>query len=176
MPRRKKKTKREIRQFIEINVIEPLKRAVRVAENEIERLAGEVRDELVETIESQSLPLTPLSPAYLAWKQAKGLDTRILIRTGHYLRHIEKEKTVSGPMIAYFIGVNRKARAVDEEGRETDLPLWLLAQFLEYGTRYMPARPHWRPVKQRMQSRKRQYQQRIMRRIRMEIAKRGDDE
>lgn len=86
----------------------------------------------------------PLSPGYARWKRRRGLDPRILIATGLYVQSIGAR-----PYSAAFGG-----RQTDTEAwvvspapgaRHGKLALSTLGLWLEYGTRRMPARPHFRP-------------------------------
>jgi hypothetical protein len=80
------------------------------------------------SILTRSLNLKPLSDLYAA---RKGIDNPILVDTRNYLDSIM---------------VRRSAEA---QGWAVDLPtdqLRSLAQWLEFGTRTMPPRPHFRPA------------------------------
>lgn len=96
-------------------------------------------------IYKQSYGHVPLSRPYLKWKIKRGLDARILIATGAYVASIEARKqNATTWIVAPRAGTQHKGRALSTIG------LWL-----EYGTRNMPARPHFRPdlqiVYQRLQ-------------------------
>jgi hypothetical protein len=81
----------------------------------------------------------PLSPSYLEWKKRKGLDTRILIATGQYLDSFKVYR--SGK---YWVAGVEKDRLHYFEGKV--VKIGDLAKWLEFGTRKMPPRPHWRPA------------------------------
>ena len=90
-----------------------------------------------------------LSGPYRRWKGQKGLETGKLIRTRSYYRNLRLDITPDGfaiipegiePDIVGMYGkrVNSSPRSYDE-----------IAGWLEYGTRKMPERPHWRPTSYR---------------------------
>lgn len=86
-------------------------------------------------IYAQSYGHAPLNPLYRKRKKRHGLDTRILIATGAYVASIEARRQNKHQwIIAPRPGASHGRRAMSTIG------LWL-----EYGTRRMPARPHFRP-------------------------------
>lgn len=138
--------------------IPDFKRVVRrfasIAETTARERVGEFvrseRDGFVRRIEEQQFhdfDITPLSPRYAAWKAKRGLDPRILIRTGHYLRSIRTFEFEGKNGIQYRIGFDSNAVAVDADGHPTSFPLHRLAAVLEYGSvaAHIPRRRHWRP-------------------------------
>jgi hypothetical protein len=80
--------------------------------------------------------LARLNEQYLQWKIRMGYDRRILIRTGDYLDAITVVRQGRGARV----DIDTSARTMN------NIPMTLLAKWLEYGTRKMPARPHWRPT------------------------------
>lgn len=103
----------------------------------------EVKNRVEQSILSQSFKISPLTKKYLKWKIAKGYSTRVLIRTGRYvksivIKRIDDPKTKEG--LGYAVGIDGRKKTASGE------PMWKLAAWLEYGTKRMPARPHWRPV------------------------------
>jgi len=87
---------------------------------ELEKYAEDLRD----FIKEQKGNWEELSEQYKAYKQRKGLDPRILIATGKYLNSIK------------VVQEGTRFKIVPEGYEE-------LAQYLEFGTSRMPARPHW---------------------------------
>jgi len=81
---------------------------------------------LKSSIETQSLGLAPLSESWTRTKAARGLDPRILMATKEYI----------SSMVLTPVGQGKFA--VEADGERFKL--------LEYGTRSMPARPHFRPA------------------------------
>jgi hypothetical protein len=90
-----------------------------------------------------------LSPEYKTWKAENGFDTGTLVKTRSYYRNIRIEFTDTGfsiipdgvePNVAHMFGFRKKSEPRTYE----DIALWL-----EYGTKTMPARPHWRPTSYR---------------------------
>ena len=87
-----------------------------------------------------------LSPAYREWKAENGYNLGTLIRTGTYLRSLQLDVTPDGfsispvgmePNIEQMYG----SRVKSEPRSYEEIAMWL-----EYGTKRMPARPHWRPT------------------------------
>lgn len=112
-------------------------KAVRVGMPEYRRtFAGIVRDLIKAGIQTQFFTLKPLTKRYLKWKIRHGYDRRILIRTGNYLDSIIVRDIKRGSAVT----IDPKARTFNGQ------PMWKLAHWLEYGTKRMDPRPHWRPV------------------------------
>lgn len=86
-------------------------------------------------------------PALAPYTVAKKGHARILIDTGKYIGSIKTEKV--GEM-EYFSG------ALSSDSHER-LSMSTLAEYLEYGTSRMPARPHFRPVAARRRREFRKY-------------------
>ena len=93
-----------------------------------------------------------LSGPYKAWKAAEGHDPGVLVRTRTYYRNLKLDITPTGfsitpegvePNIRQMFGFRKNSELRTYE----DIALWL-----EYGTRRMPARPHWRPTAYRSKS------------------------
>ena len=118
-------------------------------------MAKEIRDKIYRQ-EFPHVASAPLSPTYVAWKDRMGLDPRVLIATGKYVRAIGYVETPYGGIV----GLVRKTR----KGKKP-LPYALLQRWLEYGTRKMPARPHWRPMMTEWKSRRREFGLRIKSRV-----------
>lgn len=87
-----------------------------------------------------------LSPAYKAWKGENGFDTGTLVKTRSYYRNLRLDSTDTGfsiipegvePNVAQMFGFRKKSEPRTYE----EIAIWL-----EYGTKKMPARPHWRPT------------------------------
>lgn len=110
--------------------------------------AEAIRRNIIQNIEGQAYNHTPLKPKYKEWKIKKGLDPRILIATGSYINAIEVFK---GGKNTWCVGIKKGKK--NKEGIE----LRQIGKWLEYGTKHIPARPHWRiemaKVKRRMQYR-----------------------
>lgn len=102
------------------------------------------------TIRLQRFPAIrriPLSPRWAAIKRRKGLDSRTLIATGHYVKNIRvlhrfdrKARTHT-----WQVGAPASMRARTPENKTADITLQELAGIQEFGSRNVPARPHWRP-------------------------------
>lgn len=102
-------------------------------------LAEEFADDLRAIIERQLIAWMPLSRPYKAYKRRMGLDPRILIATGRYINSI---KPMEQPDGTWLVSVPAEPLRPGSKHTLKDLARWL-----EYGTRTMPARPHWRPAK-----------------------------
>lgn len=116
--------------------------------NEINNLAREIVREIKRIIRSQSLTWKPLSPSYVRRKRRLGWDSRILIATQQYINAIrawvdesqedkDRRRVFIGVTGTHTVTINRRAYTVSM----VDLANWL-----EFGTTRMAARPHWRPV------------------------------
>lgn len=117
------------------------------------------RDRFVQRIEQQAFPSfqeifypesgTNLSPEWLERKEAKGRDQRTMIATewykGNIKRFTRKARSKHEPTVVK-VGFDSRTRARDLDGRITDVPLWLVATYNEFGSLNgnLPARPHWR--------------------------------
>lgn len=85
-------------------------------------------------IESQSMGHADLSSKWSDYKSSHGLDPRTLIATGEYLESFKVTR------------IGTRTWKLHPEGQEE------LAEWLEYGTRTMPARPHWYYVNDSIES------------------------
>ena len=95
-----------------------------------------------QVIEQQQYNWAALSDDYVDWKRYTGLDSRIFIATGEYVDSIQTFKHINPDtkQIGYLVGVPHKKHSGSK------VYLDHLANILEFGTRNMPARPHWRPA------------------------------
>lgn len=119
-----------------------------VAEKALHDFALEMRGELVNGILLQkfsSFHTIPLSERYLKRKLSKGLDLRVMIRTGHYVDQIQ---VIEHSKVSYEVNVPEDAYAVDEDSKPTELRLRALGEIQEFGSAaaQVPARPHWRVI------------------------------
>jgi len=144
MARRRKARIPKFRKFARI-----IKKHVkRVVEDELEDFAWELHGELVNGILMQtfaSFRTIPLRESYLKRKIAKGLDPRVMIRTGHYMESITVFRHTD---FEYEVNVPKDAVAVDENRDPTEFSLRALGEVQEFGSAKanVPARPHWRVI------------------------------
>ena len=126
---------------------------VKTSARRMKVLSEDFATDVIAAIELQMYNWPALNPDYLKSKEAAGLDTRILIATGKYMKSIKSIRTVDKDLgVIYSTGpVGKTAKGI---------PLTLLARWLEYGTAGrevktedgvkrvggMPAREHWRPT------------------------------
>lgn len=103
---------------------------------EMHGFADEIEREIKSRILKQRLDVPPLSVAYKHRKQVEGWAGGTLIRTGEYVRGIRSQES------------GGKVR-VGPTGKDpiTGVSYAKIARFLEHGTRTMPARPHWGPLR-----------------------------
>ncbi len=102
-------------------------------------LAESVRD----MIKYQLALRPPTSEEFTQWKKRHGFDTRTLVMTKEYMNSIIVFEAPIGNKKNYYavsVGV------VDKPHSRAKVAMSLLAKWLEYGTKHMPARPHWRVV------------------------------
>ena len=113
-----------------------------VTSNTSKFYAYEFRAYIKRVIEEQRYQWYPLSYKYLDWKKTTGLDQRTFIATGEYVDSIKVFKfyNKAKDSIGYVVGLPHKKHTM------SNLYLDDLAKVLEYGTKTMPARPHWRPA------------------------------
>lgn len=111
----------------------------------IHREMSLARDDLKQLIEGQGMGLAPLSASWADYKGKHGLDPRILIATGEYLDSFSVTR------------IGGRTWQLSPKGQEQ------LAEWLEYGTADMPARPHWIYVSQQLPDKIRQSAQTLFR-------------
>lgn len=100
---------------------------------------------IVSGIQSQSYGHAPLSASTKEYKARKGLDSRILIATGTYIKSIEVWRDDEN---TWCVGVKKGTRHPSNGEDVGQIGLWL-----EYGTSNMPARPHWRVESNKLKAR-----------------------
>lgn len=100
--------------------------------------------ELVDAINSQRYKSRwePLTPEYLEYKRASGLSTNIWEATSLLKESITYYKSGS----SYVVGVNRNLKYPG-----TNVNVYKVIRFLEFGTSRMPARPLFMPVKRKLE-------------------------
>lgn len=103
-----------------------------------QRMAEEFADDLKRIISRQVFAWVPLSPKYKERKKYLGLDPRILIATGTYINSIQAMQNEDG---TWTVGVPPTPLSPTTKYTLQDLASWL-----EWGTKNMPPRPHWRPA------------------------------
>ena len=116
-----------------------MKRARRIGAEFERRIAFYIAEYLKKGIYRQKWKgkWKPLSPNYLSYKKKKGLDTRTLLAYHYYVRSITAYRSGND----WVVGTKPFQRHP-----KTLIPMEKLARYLEFGTRKMPARPHWRPA------------------------------
>ena len=128
-------------------------------------MAEEFADDLRTIISRQLISWVPLSKEYAKRKRILGLDPRILIATGRY---IESITPVQNPDGSWVVSVPAEPLRPGSKHTLKDLARWL-----EYGTRTMPARPHWRPAMQIWRTKIYQVRRRVRHDIVQEMKKAG---
>lgn len=113
---------------------------VEVNRRYVEDIAQTLADEVKRRLKRQLYSHVPLSPDYQAWKSEKGLDSRILICTRRYLNHIGVQE------IKFPRGYGYRAGVPENVTEKDGTPLSIIMRTHEYGTKKVPARPHWMPV------------------------------
>jgi len=106
--------------------------------SEAELFLKKIRDH----IDAQDLPWKPLSPSYLEYKNRFGLSTKIWMSTGELYRSLEIFKDKNNK---YYVGA-----PVDTVHSDTDILINDIIKFMEYGTKNIPARPLFTPVRSYM--------------------------
>lgn len=115
-----------------------------------EKIAGIYVQELVEAINSQRYKgrWEPLTDSYLAYKVSHGLSPKMWEATS--LLKTSLTYYVRGN--SYVVGVNE---ALLYPG--SNVPVYKVIRWLEFGTSRIPARPLFRPVRNRIQRNMRNY-------------------
>ena len=141
--------------------------AQRVLEREVEELAERERDAFVKRIEDQdfdSFAAFPLNSAYLERKVKAGADPRTMIATGHYKDNIRVFRRINEDgSRTYYVGFHKRMQARDLAGNRVPILLVDVAWVQEKGSVKMniPARPHWGPHFDEMQTRAKNERARI---------------
>jgi hypothetical protein len=128
-------------------------------------MAEEFADDLKALITRQLIAWVPLSPGYAKRKRMLGLDPRILIATGRYVNSIQP---IAQPDGSWVVSVPNEPLRSGSKYTLKDLARWL-----EYGTRHMPARPHWRPARNIWRTKMVQIKQRLKFNLVQELRKQG---
>jgi hypothetical protein len=130
-------------------------------------------------IQLQNFRHVKLSPPYKKRKLQEGLDPRILIATGQYVQQIGVQKeVVTEKKVTIHVGVPKRKH------KGTNLTFEQLGRIHEFGTRRgsgeitqgpprtdtgpgpgIPARPHWRPVRDRFLSGAKKYSRAVSGRL-----------
>lgn len=100
-------------------------------------IAEEFAYDLKKKIEQQAFAWVPLSPDYARRKAVLGLDPRMLIALGGYIEAIQAREQPDGTWAV---------TVADKKLPNSRYTYKDLANWLEWGTENMPARPHWRPT------------------------------
>lgn len=107
----------------------------------VEQIAQGAVAEAQRIIKDKQADFEPLSSEYAAWKKRTDADPRELIASGEYVNSFTYEQT---GVFMFRVGV--PAEAVHASG----IPMPQLMRYMEHGTSDgVPARPHWRIVRQR---------------------------
>lgn len=101
-----------------------------------DQIGHRLRSRIQRGIYNQILDWEPLSEQYAQWKEEQGFDPRVLIATQEYVGSIISSPIPFGITVRPIVGTHSMAR----------VSYMTLAEWLEYGTDKMPARPHWRPI------------------------------
>jgi len=125
--------------------------AQEIIEDTVQTFAESHRDRFVQRIKDQkfeSFDAAPLSEKYKAWKIKKGLDPRVMIRTGNYIEHIRVwRRRRARRALTIHVGFHGRLLARDAEGRRMPVLMHKVALWQEKGVQkiHLPKRPHWGP-------------------------------
>jgi hypothetical protein len=130
-------------------------------------IAKELAKDFRANIYKQRFKLVPLTRQYLRSKIRKGLDKRVLIATKKYVRNIQAIQTPYGARIGL-----RDTYRYDKIGKKTKKLAYVLLQlWLEFGTKNMPARAHWRPQMRMWKARRKEFGLRLKKVVGAELGK-----
>lgn len=100
--------------------------------------------ELIDAINSQRYKgrWEPLTPGYLRYKKEHGLSTNIWEATSL----LKESITVYRSGNSYVVGVNRNLKYPN-----SNVKVYMVIRWMEFGTSRMPARPLFAPVKRKLE-------------------------
>ena len=124
---------------------------VEMATQQGAQIADAYKTELTTAIRGQKYFLPPLNKQYLERKRKLGLDLRKLIATGEYIKAIRVKLNgvnLKDLKITYEVSPPRTRIKPSKLNPRPSAKMTYekLARIHEYGTRKIPARPHWRPT------------------------------
>jgi hypothetical protein len=171
--------------------------ASKISKMECYNAARRMSRDLKLAIRKQKFQHIPLTQKYAEWKEKEGLDKRILIATGDYVKSIHVQRSSTGRDLGKLVAASKRGKKISkEEGKDKDkcvaytvtvpdgihkpsgLPYSVLAKIHEFGSkkRNIPARPHWGPVWKDFENKEgkrmgRKVSLKILQEFRREIAK-----
>ena len=116
-----------------------------VLKEEAEALANEFCQTLKDNIRTHDIHYQEVSERTLRNKRIKNQPSTPLIATREYLDSIAVRPTKDGFTVGVGTGDHANSYHSEEHGGDP-VSLRELARWLEFGTKNMPARPHWRPA------------------------------
>ena len=131
-------------------ILDVLDKVVAVrGKEELEDLANDVRQKLVDKIRDDSFNFTKYSDGYAKEKERNHPGEPFLIATEEYINSIQVRPTKDG----FTVGVGDEVH-MGEKGHP--IPMNKLANILEYGwpEKNIAPRPHWRPTLENLKRRK----------------------
>jgi hypothetical protein len=116
-----------------------------VVDQDGRQIANMFKDDLQKLVRAQSEPWPPLSPRHLQRKQKLGLDQRMLIASGNYLKKIRALRSGIGRWTVEPPDTLMERTKLNPRPRFTYRQL---AAVLELGSmiKNIPPRPHWDPM------------------------------
>ncbi len=109
-----------------------------------------MHDELRRRIAAGDFRHQPLSKRYQAWKKRKNLKPNTLQATDQYrdaIQIYERVDPLTGQKVKVLgLPVRRSHESENYSGKIREVDYHELAHWLEFGTKEMPPRPHWRPM------------------------------
>lgn len=138
-----------------------------VAGIEGSKIAEEFRLDLISKVKKQAFKWPPLNPDYKASKIRAGLDQRMLIATGAYLKSIESKLVETGETRVVYEVAPSKKKLKSSEGSAEGLTYRQLARIHERGSqaRNIPPRPHWGPTTRKFQDMSEVYSEQLQRKF-----------
>jgi len=144
VPYRLEKKYKAAKPFVDLIATAAMRGGSRYVRSVAYMLAEAVRD----MIEYQFNLRPPISDQWRQWKETHGFDARTLVMTGEYKNSIgviesggpKKSSGLRAGTYTISVGLPRRAH------KRAGVALVQLAKWLEYGTKHMPERPHWRAV------------------------------
>lgn len=128
-----------------MRVIHNLKPAIKAASLAAQMsVCREISRRVKGHLKNQDLSWRPLSPRYLAQKEKKGYDERILLASGSYYHAIEV--FTKGNQKIAFVGVKRGVYGKTLKGKKSRMQIADIAAIHEFSYNAKRRRPLWNPT------------------------------
>ena len=144
-----------------------------VVDQDGRQIANLFKDDLQKLVRAQSEPWPPLSPKYLQRKIKLGMDQRMLIASGNYLKKIRALRAGVGRWVVEPPDTIMEPTKLNPKPKFTYRQL---AVVLESGsmTRNIPPRPHWDPMAEKYKGRTSEFERSLQKSFNRRLQKKLD--